>query len=1000
MLDTPEAVFEALRENHDRPHGLQRTVTAEELVDAAEAFEKADVLVTALHELMSAYEFTGEHRKAPVAFARLLKLWESAPDAFSDWETHQLFWRFKWVATSLLQVPEVPLASIDQWISHMRDRYESAGHGLQPVAAMRYHVAVHTGSGVLDAYDLWATRPRTDLSDCEACETRHFASHLVTAGDDGAAMDIWQPVLDGASGCTEEPQMSQAKALLPLLRLGDADRARSHHLTGYRRVRGKAGMQHEVGLHLEFCAHSRNEGRGLEILAENRPLFEAGGAPLDHLGFLTGVEILLARLVEERHADTAVAGPPGRGWTAGELLAAVRSDADRLAAAFDARNGTTHIGDLRRGRLEQRPLLDEPLPLGLRASVARPPVPAGTSAPAPGTRELPQDFASLVNEARRLAAQGHPGDASLWAAIAERAGADAYTHDDRLGPEVRLRAELAEQRAYALAVGDERAQSRAALEEAAELFERAGMPWQALAARARSWAWTAVPRDPDRPGAAEQDAGGPLDSAAMWEGLDAVLRQAEHLIAAGTGSSAAGAAHGSPARLDTSAALEYLSILYFRTFAAHQEAAAQLPDIPEPVRERFEAFNGALRSAAEEHALLHQRAQARMLTADLAARSGEVPRAEAELRAALKDVEAAERPWHGSRARVRLAQLLLSQERHEEAVELLHQAVSGAIRYDDADFPLAPAYAMLGHAATHLGDTSGAVRHLSEAAARFDRGSEHNEAAEVRLQLADVLVRTGQRADAVAVLESVLAEEPAGSLDERILAQARLTLARGLRELEEFREAAEEFLRLADTIADWAEGEDRPLHTLVATEAAATLAMAGRWDAAGTAYERAVASHAEAPNPMPVVTMMCEFARLTVLSEGAEGLDTALRHLSEADGVRAAVAPDDAGFAAWHAAGSVHYRRARVLAEAERFTEALAEVEQAITAYEQGGKPGEASRAEAVRIAALIEGNGLRRFEAATSRLSAAAARCEQAGLAEAAQVLRGLREEFAGQRA
>ena len=62
MLDTPEAVVEALRENHERPHGLPRTITAEELVEAAEVFDKPDVLVTALLELMTAYEFTGEQR--------------------------------------------------------------------------------------------------------------------------------------------------------------------------------------------------------------------------------------------------------------------------------------------------------------------------------------------------------------------------------------------------------------------------------------------------------------------------------------------------------------------------------------------------------------------------------------------------------------------------------------------------------------------------------------------------------------------------------------------------------------------------------------------------------------------------------------------------------------------------------------------------------------------------------------------------------------------------
>ncbi|MEU3503868.1 tetratricopeptide repeat protein [Streptomyces hundungensis] len=168
---------------------------------------------------------------------------------------------------------------------------------------------------------------------------------------------------------------------------------------------------------------------------------------------------------------------------------------------------------------------------------------------------------------------------------------------------------------------------------------------------------------------------------------------------------------------------------------------------------------------------------------------------------------------------------------------------------------MAPTHALLGHAASHLGDTNRAVRHLSEAAARFDQNGDHDEAASTRLQLADVLTRAGQQADAVAVLESVLSDETASTLDERLVAQTRLTLARGLRELEEFLPAAEEFLRLADTVAAWE--DEHELHTMTAAETAVTLAMAERWDAAGSAYERAVAAHAKGPRPSQITQMMC-----------------------------------------------------------------------------------------------------------------------------------------------
>ncbi|MET9724302.1 hypothetical protein [Streptomyces zaomyceticus] len=1050
MLDTPEAVVEALRENNERPHGLTRTVTAEELVEAAEPFDKPDVLVTALLELMSAYEFTGEHRKSPVAFARLLKLWDTAPESFSQWEAHQVFWRFKWVTTSLLQVPEMPLASVRSWIEQMRSRYEAADHGMQPVAAMRYHVASHTGVGVADAYDLWATRSRTELSDCEACETRHFAWHQVLAGDDAGALDTWRPVLAGEEGCTEEPQVSQARALLPLLRLGRVDEARSHHLTGYRRVRGNNGTQEEVGLHLEFCALSRNEGRGLEILAENRPLFEATGAPLAHMEFLTGVEVLLARLVEEGHADTPVAGPPGRSWTARELHAHVHTEAERLSAAFDTRNGTTTVGDHRRTRLSRDPLIDEPLPLGLRTTVTRSPASTGTDASAgtaggpaaaagsgtavPGGAsaagaEIPEDFFALVTEARRLARTGHPGGTRLWTRIAERVADGGTPHDDRLGPEDLLRAELAEQRAYVLSGEDRHAESMDALDRATALYERLTMPWQALSSRTRALAWATAPEaardraeeenasadtrgesardapaaddvaDGDSPAVGEkmERATSRLDAAGIRAALDAALREAERLKTevpfTGPPLGEAEAASGSGAELASERALDYLTVLYSGVFAAYQDLQRLLPEVPDAARERFEEAAGLLRSEAERLSAPHHVANARQFVAEIAGQRGDMALAESELRAALKDIDDSGRPWRGSRPRALLAQVLLARNEPEEAAELLHRAIADAVRYDDTEFPLAPTYALLGHAASHLGDSGGAVRHLSEAAARFDQDGAPDEATQARLHLADVLAGSGQQADAVAVLESVLSDEAASSLDERLVAQARLTLARGLRALQEFLPSAEEFLRLADTVAGWE--DDGPIHTLVAAEAATTLAMAGRWDAAATAYGRAVAAHAEAPNPALIIHMMREFARLTMLAREAEGLDAALRHLAEADAVMASVPEDLEGFHLWYEEGEVHYRRARSLAEADRFAEALAEAEAAVAAHEKGGPQGETPRAEAVRFAALVEGNGLGRFKEAAARLTTAAARCREADLGEAADILDSLRQDF-----
>ncbi|MFJ6619232.1 hypothetical protein ACIQOW_16830 [Kitasatospora sp. NPDC091335] len=986
MLDTPDAVMAALRDNDARPYGRTRTVTAEELVDAAEQFDDTRVRSMALLELMEAYEFDGESTKGPVVFARILKLWDTDPDGFGEWAAHQVFWRFKWVADSLLETPDVPLAAIRRWHTELRDRYRAAGHDLQPYYAQRYHLAVHTGTGVQDAYELWAGRPRSELSDCHACETRARARHFIAAGDDARALELLAPVLDGRSGCEQEPQLSQANALLAQLRLGLLDEARSGHLTGYRQARGKASMLDAVGLHIEFCALSGNEPRGLELLAENRDLFAVTGSPGSRLEFLTGVEVLLARLAGAGHGGLAVTGPPGTVWTVDPLLAHVRAEADALAARFDARNGTDAVGAGRRARLAVGPLTAEPLALGVRAAAAPglSAVPAAVPAPRREAEPEPEDFTALVLRARELELLGHPDSDRLWRRVAERAGAADFVHprSDELGGPERLRAELAEQRAHEALHRDATAEGRAGLLAAAELFEQVGMDGAALMCRTRT---LIVDLDEtvetgEAGEAVETGEGGSGARQVDWPALDAALVRAGELRAGG-------------AITDD----DYLIVLQCRAYAAHHDLVGALPEPPAEVAGRFGTTVEAYRRAAVELGSERRAAAARQYTADVAAREGRQAEAEAELREVLARLDEAGLPWHTPRVLGLLGQVLLQSDEPGQAAEVFHRALAEAVRWGDDSYPYAPTYLMLGHSCLRTGDLGGAVRALSEAAARYDRqGAEAVEdAARVRLQLADVLRDTGRAADAVAVLESVLLDASADRLDVRMAAQARLDLARGLSDLEEYRDAAEEYLRLADQVAGW---EDQETHTMVACEAALALARADRWDAAEAALARARTAHGRAPQVDQLAATLRELARLTMREEGEEGLTASLALLAEADAVGEAAEARGEEYNSWHLRGGSHYERARSLAVAERYEEALAEVELAIPAYGAGGGRAESPRAESVRLAALIEGGDLGRTDAAVARLTAGIARCEAAGLPEAAEVLAELRERFAGE--
>ncbi len=106
-----QEIYDALNELREEPYGTARSARTEELVEAAERFELDEALPMAMLELLTAYEFGNELRKAPVLFSRLLRLYQDKPESFDEWSEHRLFWCFKWITWALLCLPEIPLAA-------------------------------------------------------------------------------------------------------------------------------------------------------------------------------------------------------------------------------------------------------------------------------------------------------------------------------------------------------------------------------------------------------------------------------------------------------------------------------------------------------------------------------------------------------------------------------------------------------------------------------------------------------------------------------------------------------------------------------------------------------------------------------------------------------------------------------------------------------------------------------------------------------------------------
>ncbi|MEY9878203.1 tetratricopeptide (TPR) repeat protein [Streptacidiphilus sp. MAP12-33] len=1026
MTTTPstrDEFFEALRETRERPKGRATAAVVEELVDAAETFGDDEVTVSTLVELMRAYHGSGEAVKYPVTFARLLQLWDANPKAFDEWETHQLFWYFKWVTSGLLVTPDVPLASIRGWIAEMRRRYEAAGHDLQPVYGEEYQLAGHLGENELLAYELWATRGRTDLSDCAACEARQRGDHHFRHGEDERGLAELQPTFDGRHSCDEEPHSSQTLALLPLLRLGRYDEARAMHLGAYRKVRGKEAELTDIGRHLEFCALTGNEARGLELLSQSRASFGFAASPSGRLEFLTGVQVLLARLEETGHGALPCAGPLGAEWTVASLRASVAAQAEELAARFDARNGNDAFTARRRERLDRRPLVAQ-LNLGVQtAALVRTaeavPVDAASADTAsagvtgtPGSAavaELPEDFAELFAEARRLDAFGHPRAKQAWDTLLARVERGDAGELSGL-----KRADIASELAQRAVQRKDWDACAAHLDEAVALYTAAGEEARAVAAQARA-VWCAATRSDvtDRVAAVEA-------AEAAFPVLDVLLSRVDALTVPGEGEGD-GAADGegdNDAAADGDSAEERrrvalrrkLVVRNSRVFVARHAALRASGAERQERQERWAAvFAEEARTLIAEAAaagLWLQSSVAYEVLAEFRSTHGAAVEGEAAARQALAIFEEQGWSWRVPRGRLLLALALGGQRRFPEAMAELERGLAEAPA-DLAQDELTPLHRMLGTMAMQQRQYPTAVRALSETAARLDREGEALEAREIRLYLARALRAQGSVGDAAAVLESLLdltgpaeaavdATGPASgdgepSPADQLTAQIRVDLANALLSLNEPRDAAAQFLQTADLVGRW---PDRAPLTAAAAGAAGALAQAGNWDGARAAIERALESNREAPCLPDVTDALRTLAIEAVDARGADGADEALGYVDRADAVREELAE-----AARTQFRSVEvdlaqnlYVRGRVLGGAGRPEEALPFFERAVATYDAAGFAQAPPRFEAVRLAALVEGRALDRAPAARLRLDRAAAEADAAGLPDAAATLRRLR--------
>lgn len=326
-----------------------------------------------------------------------------------------LMWQFKWMASSLRSSPAFSQEQIAAVLEDMESHYRSAGLGASGVLTARFEDAWDAGR-MDDAealrVQLEAT-PRDDHSHCDACGRSQIAGFFADTDRDAEAIVLVEEMIEGGFSCGEEPEHALSRVLLPYLRAGRVDEAKTAHLRSYRLAKDNPDNLRIVANNIVFAAITGNEARALALVEKHIAWLAHDGLNVDaHFAALAALAVALDRVTAAGHGDTPVRGADSPAlvaffgehdgaWSAAELAASAWAAADRIGAAFDERDGTDgHARSLER----MRALAAEQYDVPIRSDAFVAPAPSTTPVDADGWFERVMQLAQFGAEHETLEA--------------------------------------------------------------------------------------------------------------------------------------------------------------------------------------------------------------------------------------------------------------------------------------------------------------------------------------------------------------------------------------------------------------------------------------------------------------------------------------------------------------------------------------------------------------------------------------------------------------------
>jgi hypothetical protein len=322
------------------PDGKQKVTVLEEAVRIADLYMSKEEAYHARMTYSEAALVSGFEERFIVSFAWCLSQFEKQPDLYDN---HQIIWHYKWLVGIIWRFPQFGAAQIEDIFDDFKRKCLQYGHSLRPYYSKVHLYALAGGHAELAQtyYEQWKKAPYDQMSDCRACEQNLFGYFHLTTGRYKRGLQTLKPILSGKMSCRSIPQNTYSHVLMPLLETDQQEEAAKLARKGARMLKGPGYLEEYGRLIGYYSATDLN--KAAKLLESTAEYVLSNKTDWNRFQYLIGARAFFTLWNEKkRRRKLVVHNSFTSEW--------VEAESERLARAFDTRNGNDYC----QGQLAQK----------------------------------------------------------------------------------------------------------------------------------------------------------------------------------------------------------------------------------------------------------------------------------------------------------------------------------------------------------------------------------------------------------------------------------------------------------------------------------------------------------------------------------------------------------------------------------------------------------------------------------------------------------------------